>query len=210
MLNIAVLISGGGTNLQAIIDAVKQKEIDAKINLVISNRKNAYGLVRAKNENINTLYLSRKSFKSNEEYDEVIIENLKAKNIDLVVLAGYLNILTEKFVKTYDKKIINIHPSLIPSFCGEGFYGENVHKAVINSGVKITGATTHFVDENVDTGAIILQDFVLVDITDDCKSIAQKVLVKEHKLIVETVKAFCENRILFKDNKTFVVEDRDE
>ncbi|MDD7764931.1 MAG: phosphoribosylglycinamide formyltransferase [Peptoniphilaceae bacterium] len=210
MLNIAVLISGGGTNLQAIIDAVKQKEIDAKINLVISNRKNAYGLVRAKNENINTLYLSRKSFKSNEEYDEVIIENLKAKNIDLVVLAGYLNILTEKFVKTYDKKIINIHPSLIPSFCGEGFYGENVHKAVINSGVKITGATTHFVDENVDTGAIILQDFVLVDITDDYKSIAQKVLVKEHKLIVETVKAFCENRILFKDNKTFVVEDRDE
>lgn len=210
MLNIAVLISGGGTNLQAIIDAVKQKEIDAKINLVISNRKNAYGLVRAKNENINTLYLSRKSFKSNEEYDEVIIENLKAKNIDLIVLAGYLNILTEKFVKTYDKKIINIHPSLIPSFCGEGFYGENVHKAVINSGVKITGATTHFVDENVDTGAIILQDFVLVDITDDCKSIAQKVLVKEHKLIVETVKAFCENRILFKDNKTFVVEDRDE
>ncbi|MCI5996686.1 MAG: phosphoribosylglycinamide formyltransferase [Parvimonas sp.] len=210
MLNIAVLISGGGTNLQAIIDAVKQKEIDAKINLVISNRKNAYGLVRAKNENINTLYLSRKSFKSNEEYDEVIIENLKAKNIDLVVLAGYLNILTEKFVKTYDKKVINIHPSLIPSFCGEGFYGENVHKAVINSGVKITGATTHFVDENVDTGAIILQDFVLVDITDDYKSIAQKVLVKEHKLIVETVKAFCENRILFKDNKTFVVEDRDE
>lgn len=210
MLNIAVLISGGGTNLQALIDVVKQKEIDAKINLVISNRKNAYGLVRAKNENINTLYLSRKYFKSNEEYDEVIIENLKSKNIDLVVLAGYLNILTEKFVKTYDKKIINIHPSLIPSFCGEGFYGENVHKAVINSGVKITGATTHFVDENVDTGAIILQDFVLVDITDDYKSIAQKVLVKEHKLIVETVKAFCENRILFKDNKTFVVEDRDE
>lgn len=210
MLNIAVLISGGGTNLQALIDVVKQKEIDAKINLVISNRKNAYGLVRAKNENINTLYLSRKYFKSNEEYDEVIIENLKSKNIDLVVLAGYLNILTEKFVKTYDKKIINIHPSLIPSFCGEGFYGENVHKAVINSGVKITGATTHFVDENVDTGAIILQDFVIVDITDDYKSIAQKVLVKEHKLIVETVKAFCENRILFKDNKTFVVEDRDE
>ena len=207
MLNIAVFISGGGTNLQSIIDAIKEKKINGQIKLVFSNRKNAYGLVRAQNEKIDTFYLNRKNFFSNEEYDEGILEELNRKNIDLIVLAGYLNILSSKLVSKYPNRIINIHPSLIPSFCGDGFYGENVHKAVIKSGVKFTGATTHFVDENVDTGAIILQDVVPIFINDDFETVAKRVLEIEHKILVKTVKAFCDNKIVFKDNRAFIVEE---
>lgn len=207
MLNIAVFISGGGTNLQAIINAVKENKINGKIKLVFSNRKNAYGLIRAQNESIDTFYLNRKKFFSSEEYDERILEELERKNIDLIVLAGYLNILSSKLVSKYSNRIINIHPSLIPSFCGDGFYGENVHKAVIKSGVKFTGATTHFVDENVDTGAIILQDVVPIFINDDFETVAKRVLEIEHKILVKTVKAFCDNKIVFKDNRAFIVEE---
>lgn len=207
MLNIAVFISGGGTNLQAIIDAVKENKINGKIKLVFSNRKNAYGLIRAQNESIDTFYLNRKKFFSSEKYDERILEELERKNIDLIVLAGYLNILSLKLVSKYSNRIINIHPSLIPSFCGDGFYGENVHKAVIKSGVKFTGATTHFVDENVDTGAIILQDVVPVLINDDFETVAKRVLEIEHEILVKTVKAFCDNKIVFKDNRAFIVEE---
>ena len=146
-------------------------------------------------------------FKNNEDYDEKIIEELEKRNIDLIVLAGYLNILSKKLVSKYSKQIINIHPSLIPSFCGDGFYGENVHKAVINSGVKFTGATTHFVDENVDTGSIIMQDVVSVNINDDYETIAKKVLKIEHIILVNTIKAFCENRIIFDKNRAFIVEE---
>ena len=207
MLNIAVFISGGGTNLQAIINAVKENKINGEIKLVFSNRKNAYGLIRAQNESIDTFYLNRKKFFSSEEYDERILEELERKNIDLIVLAGYLNILSSKLVSKYSNRIINIHPSLIPSFCGDGFYGENVHKAVIKSGVKFTGATTHFVDENVDTGAIILQDVVPVLINDDFETVAKRVLEIEHEILVKTVKAFCDNKIVFKDNRAFIVEE---
>jgi len=207
MLNIAVFISGGGTNLQAIINAVKENKINGKIKLVFSNRKNAYGLIRAQNESIDTFYLNRKKFFSNEEYDERILEELERKNIDLIVLAGYLNILSSKLVSKYPNRIINIHPSLIPSFCGDGFYGENVHKAVIKSGVKFTGATTHFVDENVDAGAIILQDIVPIFVNDDFETVAKRVLEIEHKILVKTVKAFCDNKIVFKDNRAFIVEE---
>lgn len=207
MLNIAVFISGGGTNLQAIINAVKENKINGKIKLVFSNRKNAYGLIRAQNESIDTFYLNRKKFFSSEKYDERILEELERKNIDLIVLAGYLNILSSKLVSKYSNRIINIHPSLIPSFCGDGFYGENVHKAVIKSGVKFTGATTHFVDENVDTGAIILQDVVPVLINDDFETVAKRVLEIEHEILVKTVKAFCDNKIVFKDNRAFIVEE---
>ena len=207
MMNVAVFISGGGTNLQAIIDAIKENKINGKIKLVFSNRKNAYGLIRAQNESIDTFYLNRKKFFSSEEYDERILEELERKNIDLIVLAGYLNILSSKLVSKYSNRIINIHPSLIPSFCGDGFYGENVHKAVIKSGVKFTGATTHFVDENVDTGAIILQDVVPVLINDDFETVAKRVLEIEHKILVKTVKAFCDNKIVFKDNRAFIVEE---
>ena len=207
MMNVAVFISGGGTNLQAIIDAIKENKINGKIKLVFSNRKNAYGLIRAQNESIDTFYLNRKKFFSDEEYDERILEELERKNIDLIILAGYLNILSSKLVSNYSNRIINIHPSLIPSFCGDGFYGENVHKAVIKSGVKFTGATTHFVDENVDTGAIILQDVVPIFINDDFETVAKRVLEIEHKILVKTVKAFCDNKIIFKDNRAFIVDE---
>ena len=207
MKNIAVFISGGGTNLQAIINATENKEINAKIKLVFSNKKNAYGLERAKKANIETLYLNRKKFSKSEEYDEGILKVLKEKDIDLIVLAGYLGILTSKIISNYRGRIINIHPSLIPSFCGSGFYGEHVHKAVIKKGVKITGATTHFVDEIIDGGAIIMQDTVPVQMNDDYKSIAAKVLEVEHKILVKTVKAFCENRIIFKENGAFITEE---
>lgn len=207
MKNIAVFISGGGTNLQAIINATENKEINAKIKLVFSNKKNTYGLERAKKANIETLYLNRKNFSKSEEYDEEILKVLKEKDIDLIVLAGYLGILTSKIISNYRGRIINIHPSLIPSFCGSGFYGEHVHKAVIKKGVKITGATTHFVDEIIDGGAIIMQDTVPVQMNDDYKSIAAKVLEVEHKILVKTVKAFCENRIIFKGNGAFITEE---
>ena len=160
MLNIAVFISGGGTNLQAIINAVKENKINGKIKLVFSNRKNAYGLIRAQNESIDTFYLNRKKFFCNEEYDERILEELERRNIDLIVLAGYLNILSLKFVH-----------------------------------------------EKVDTGAIILQDVVPVYINDDFETVAKRVLEIEHKILVKTVKAFCDNKIVFKDNRAFIVEE---
>lgn len=207
MVNIAVFISGNGTNLQSLIDATKDKFINGKIKLVFSNRKKAFGLIRAKNENIDTLYLNRKNFSSNEDYDMEILKNLNKKNIDLIVLCGYLNILSYKLIKSFDKKIINIHPSLIPSFCGCGFFGENVHKEVIKRGVKFTGATTHFVDENVDTGLIILQDIVRVNKNDDYISISKKVLEVEHKILVKTIKAFCDKKIVLKDDRAFILED---
>ncbi|MDU1643312.1 phosphoribosylglycinamide formyltransferase, partial [Peptoniphilus harei] len=144
--NIAVLISGGGTNLQAIIDNTENNYINGKIKIVISNREDAYGLVRAEKAGIPGLCIKD---------DEELISKLRENNIDLIILAGYLKILPEKITKIYENKIINIHPSLIPAFCGRGYYGLKVHEAVISRGVKYTGATTHFVNEGADEGPII-------------------------------------------------------
>ena len=167
MLNIGVLISGGGTNLQAIIDETKSGGINGTVKLVISNKENAYGLERARLSKIKAVY---------ETDEDKIIELLKENNIDLIVLAGYLKIITPKFVDEFRNKIINIHPSLIPSFCGKGYYGEKVHQGVIDYGAKVTGATVHFVDEGADTGAIIMQETVNVEQDDDSKSLAKRVL----------------------------------
>ena len=163
MLNIGVLISGGGTNLQAIIDETKSGAINGTVKLVISNKEDAYGLERARLSGIKAVY---------ETDEDKIIELLKENNIDLIVLAGYLKIITPKFVDEFRNKIINIHPSLIPSFCGKGYYGEKVHQGVIDYGAKVTGATVHFVDEGADTGAIIMQETVNVEQDDDAKSLA--------------------------------------
>lgn len=148
MLNIAVLISGGGSNLQSIIDGCESGYINGIVKLVISNKDNVYGLERARKHNIKTFV---------EKEDEKIIDLLNKENIDLVVLAGYLKIISPKFVEAFRNKIINIHPSLIPAFCGEGYYGKKVHESVINYGAKLSGATVHFVDEGADTGPIIMQ-----------------------------------------------------
>ncbi|MGL5641310.1 MAG: phosphoribosylglycinamide formyltransferase [Paraclostridium sp.] len=187
MLNLAVLISGGGSNLQSIIDGCETGYINGKVKLVISNKDKVYGLERAKKHNI-------KAVVESEEYK--VIELLKKEKIDLIVLAGYLKIISPTFVETFRNKIINIHPSLIPAFCGEGYYGKKVHKAVIDYGAKISGATVHFVDEGADTGPIIIQASVEVKHDDTPDSLAERVLNVEHKILKESVKLYCENKLI--------------
>ena len=193
MLNIGVLISGGGTNLQAIIDETKSGGINGTVKLVISNKEDAYGLERARLSGIKAIY---------ETDEDKIIGLLKENNIDLIVLAGYLKIITPKFVDEFRNKIINIHPSLIPSFCGKGYYGEKVHQGVIDYGAKVTGATVHFVDEGADTGAIIMQETV----NDDAKSLAKRVLEVEHRILKESIRLFCENKLSIQGRRVFINE----
>ena len=197
MLNIGILISGGGTNLQAIIDETKSGGINGTVKLVISNKENAYGLERARLSKIKAVY---------ETDEDKIIELLKENNIDLIVLAGYLKIITPKFVDEFRNKIINIHPSLIPSFCGKGYYGEKVHQGVIDYGAKVTGATVHFVDEGADTGAIIMQETVNVEQDDDAKSLAKRVLEVEHRILKESIRLFCENKLSIQGRRVFINE----
>ena len=197
MLNIGVLISGGGTNLQAIIDETKSGGINGTVKLVISNKENAYGLERARLSKIKAIY---------ETDEDKIIGLLKENNIDLIVLAGYLKIITPKFVDEFRNKIINIHPSLIPSFCGKGYYGEKVHQGVIDYGAKVTGATVHFVDEGADTGAIIMQEAVNVEQDDDAKSLAKRVLEVEHRILKESIRLFCENKLSIQGRRVFINE----
>nr|WP_294574443.1 phosphoribosylglycinamide formyltransferase [uncultured Romboutsia sp.] len=197
MLNIGVLISGGGTNLQAIIDETKSGGINGTVKLVISNKEDAYGLERARLSGIKAIY---------ETDEDKIIELLKENNIDLIVLAGYLKIITPKFVDEFRNKIINIHPSLIPSFCGKGYYGEKVHQGVIDYGAKVTGATVHFVDEGADTGAIIMQETVNVEQGDDAKSLAKRVLEVEHRILKESIRLFCENKLSIQGRRVFINE----
>lgn len=197
MLNIGVLISGGGTNLQAIIDETKSGGINGTVKLVISNKENAYGLERARLSKIKAVY---------ETDEDKIIGLLKENNIDLIVLAGYLKIITPKFVDEFRNKIINIHPSLIPSFCGKGYYGEKVHQGVIDYGAKVTGATVHFVDEGADTGAIIMQETVNVEQDDDAKSLAKRVLEVEHRILKESIRLFCENKLRIQGRRVFINE----
>lgn len=204
MKKIAVMISGGGTNLQSLIDRIHLKH--AEIDLVISNRKNAYGLERAAAAGIDTMCVSCKQYPDDEEFDGIIVEELIKRDIELVVLAGYLKILTKSFLQKYRDRIINIHPSLIPSFCGEGFYGERVHRSVFEKGVKVTGATTHFVSEEVDGGHIIMQEAVAINENDGVEDIAHKVLEIEHRVLSETVRAYLEDRIVIKNNRAFVRE----
>lgn len=206
MLKIGVLISGGGTNLQSLIDNTESGNINGKIDLIISNNKDAYGLERGRSANIDSLYIDPKDFSDNEEYNKMIIEELEKRSIDLIVLAGYLKILSKEFINKYRNKIINIHPSLIPSFSGDGYYGEKVHKAVLDYGVKYTGVTVHFVDEGTDTGPIILQDIIRVSEDDTIESLEKKVLLIEHNLLVKAVRLFSENRIILEGRKTKIIE----
>lgn len=206
MVNIGILISGSGTNLQAIIDNINEGNIDGEIKLVISNKKDAYGLVRAEEAGIETLYLDRKEFSTDEEYNKKIMEEFTKRDVELVVLAGYLRILSKEFVQKYKNRIINIHPSLIPSFCGEGCYGERVHKMVLDYGVKVTGATVHFVDEGTDTGPIILQKAVKVEDDDTVESLKEKVLKIEHELLPEAIKLYCQGRLSVEGRKVKIID----
>lgn len=201
---IAVLVSGRGSNLQTIIDNIEAGNINGKIDVVISSRKNAYALERASKYNIDGVYIGKGNFTDIDKRNNKIIEELQKRRIDLIVLAGYMSILSEKLVKLYKNKIINIHPSLIPSFCGKGFYGSRVHEAVIEYGVKLTGATVHFVDEGTDTGPVILQEAVEVDFNDTVETLSKKVLKIEHKLLPLGVKLFCEDRLYVEGRKVRV------
>lgn len=207
MLNIAVFVSGGGTNLQALIDAENRGEIkNGKITFVLASNENAYALERAKKAGIETAVVSRKSFETKQDYDKAVLEVLDGKNIDLIVLAGFLSILGSDLIKKYENKIINVHPSLIPMFCGDGFYGKKVHTAVLNSGVKVTGATVHFVNEITDGGAIILQKAVPVEQSDDEDILQYRVMRSaEWEILPKAVSLFCQGKIKINGNKTEII-----
>lgn len=206
MLKIGVLISGGGTNLQCLIDNTKSGNINGKIQLIISDNRNAYGLERGKVAGIESLYIEPKDFSTMEEYNLKLIEEFEERGVDLIVLAGYLKILSKDFIDKFKYKIINIHPSLIPSFCGDGYYGEKVHQAVLEYGAKYTGATVHFVDEGTDTGPIIIQEVVAVEDDETIDSLKNKVLKVEHDILVKAVKLFCEDRITLEGRRTKIIE----
>lgn len=197
MLNIAVLVSGGGTDLQSIIDACKQGKINGQIKLVISNRIKAYGLERAKKAGIETAVVKKD--------DELIVSMLKERDIDLVVLAGYLAILTDTLIDAYPNQIINIHPSLIPSFCGNGMYGMHVHDAVLARGVKVSGATVHFVSSEVDGGPIIKQEACDISDLDSAEDIQARVLEIEHRILPEVVGLYCDGKIKIENGRAKVI-----
>lgn len=183
-VNIAVLVSGGGTNLQALIDAQKSGIIaSGEIKLVVSSNKNAYALKRAENAGIKTVVCERKGF-SQKEFEESILNALEEEKIDVIVLAGFMSILSADFVKRYPERIINVHPSLIPSFCGEGFYGLRVHKAALDYGVKVTGATVHFVNEIPDGGRIIMQKAVEINENDTPEALQKRVMENAEWIIL--------------------------
>ena len=199
MKKIAVFISGGGTDLQSLIDSVHEKS--GLIRLVVSSRGDAYGLERAKRKGIETMVLPK------GEYDSALLEELKKREVEWIVLAGFLKILTPAFIRHFSRHIVNIHPSLIPAFSGPGFYGMRVHEAVYRAGVKWSGATVHFVSEVVDGGAILLQEVVPVLEADGPEEIAGKVLEVEHRILPAAVKACLEDRVFWQGERAFIREE---
>ena len=199
MFKIAVLVSGGGTNLQSIIDAVKVGELDCKIEMVISSKDGVYALERAKEVGIDTYVVSKKEYGENQS--NRILELTEGK-VDLIVLAGYLSILDGKILDKFKNRIINIHPSLIPSFCGPKMYGLHVHEAAIKKGVKVSGCTVHFVNNEVDGGAIILQEAVPVYFEDRAEDLQKRILVKEHLLLPKAIKLISEGKVNVIDGRS--------
>lgn len=207
MLRVLVLVSGGGTNLQAILDAMEDGRItNTEIVGVISNKMDAYALTRAENQKIPTSLVNKKDFKNLEGFNQALLETIDSYQPDLIVLAGFLVILPEELIKHYPNKIINIHPSLIPSFCGEGYYGLRVHEAVLQRGSKVTGATVHFVDEGTDTGPILLQKAVEVR-NDDTKESLQKRVMEEAEWVIlpKAIDLIANGKVIFRDNKAYVI-----
>lgn len=196
MVNIAVLVSGSGSNLQSLIDHQNNHDFDGEIKLVIANKKNAYGLVRAAENNIDNFYVRND--------DRRLLELLQQYQIDLVVLAGYLAVISDEVLEKYENKMINIHPSLIPSFCGPGFYGHHVHEAAYQRGVHYSGATVHFVSKVVDGGPIILQEVVSVKDVKDASEIGDRVLQVEHQILPQAVELFCDNKLEVKEGRVII------
>ncbi|XOQ44748.1 MAG: Phosphoribosylglycinamide formyltransferase [Clostridium sp.] len=209
MLNIAVLVSGGGTNLQALIDAEKSGKIpNGRITLVISSKDDAYAVTRAKRAGIPVEILRRRDYPAQDDYDARLLELLEQEKIGLVVLAGFMTIISPRVIERYRNRIINIHPSLIPSFCGEGCYGLRVHQAALKKGVKVTGATVHFVNEICDGGPIILQKAVEVLPDDTPETLQHRVMEQaEWKLLPKAVALFCAGRLTVENGIVKVKED---
>ena len=205
MLRLGVLVSGGGTNLQAIIDRIEDKTItNAEIAVVISNNQGAYALERAKTHGIQAECISPKDFADREEFHKALLKELQKNKVDLVVLAGYLVAIPPVIVEAYPNRIINIHPSLIPSFCGTGFYGLKVHEGVLDRGVKVTGATVHFVDTGTDTGPIILQKAVEVQNGDTPQILQKRVMEEaEWKILPAAIDLIANDRVTVENNKVF-------
>lgn len=207
MLNIAVFVSGGGTNLQALIDAQARGEIpNGRITFVLASNASAYALERAKRAGIETAVVSRKTYDFKEAYDRAVLEALEGRDIGLIVLAGFLSILGTEVIRRYENKIINVHPSLIPLFCGDGFYGKRVHRAVLDSGMKVTGATVHFVNEVTDGGAIILQKAVPIEQGDTEDILQYRVMrLAEWEILPKAVSLFCDGRIRIDGKHTTIL-----
>lgn len=204
MFKIAVLASGGGSNLQSIIDNIENGFLNCTIEMVIGSKEGIYALERGKENGIETFVVSRKDY-GNKTSDK-ILELAKERNIDLIVLAGYLSILEGNILKEYKNKIINIHPSLIPSFCGEKMYGLNVHKAAIKKGVKVSGCTVHFVNDEVDGGEIIIQKAVPVYFEDTAEVLQKRILKEEHKILPLAIKYISEGKIEIKSGRVNILK----
>ena len=209
MLKLAVLVSGGGTNLQAIIDAISAGKItNACISVVISSNANAYALERARAHGIEALCISPKDFESREAFNQAFLDKLNSYNVDLVVLAGFLVVLPEMMIKEYTNRIVNIHPSLIPSFCGKGFYGLKVHEGVLARGVKVTGATVHFVDEGTDTGPIILQKAVEVEQGDTPEVLQRRVMEQaEWVILPKAIDLIANGKVSVEDGHVIIAKE---
>lgn len=208
MLKVGVLVSGGGTNLQAILDAIDSGKItNAEISLVISNNPNAYALERAKNHNIEAVCISPKQYESREKFHKALLEKLKESGVELIVLAGFLVAIPPMIVEAYPNKIINIHPSLIPSFCGVGYYGLHVHEKALARGVRVTGATVHFVDTGTDTGPIILQKAVKIKSDDTPEVLQRRVMEKaEWKILPKAINLIANGKVKVVDGRVEIEE----
>ena len=203
---IAVLVSGGGTNLQALIDAEKRGELGGgEISLVLASKPDVYALERAKINGIESAVLARKAYDSIAEYSRALADTLEAASIDLVVLAGFLTIIDEQVYERFPNRILNVHPALIPSFCGKGFYGLHVHEAALEKGVKVSGATVHIVIPECDAGPIVLQKAVEIREDDTPETLQKRIMEEaEWKILPEAVRLFCEDKITVKDNKVYI------
>ncbi|MCI9531131.1 MAG: phosphoribosylglycinamide formyltransferase [Lachnospiraceae bacterium] len=208
MLKIVVCVSGGGTNLQAMIDGIRDGAItNTEIRAVISNNPGAYALERAKAHGIEGICISPKQFPDRAAFNQAFLEQLSSYSPDLIVLAGFLVVLPEAMVRQYPNRIINVHPSLIPSFCGTGYYGLKVHEGVLDRGVKVTGATVHFVDEGTDTGPILLQHPVMVEPDDTPGSLQQRVMEQaEWKILPQAVDLIANGKVAVRDGKAIILE----
>jgi len=207
MLKIGVLASGGGTNLQAVIDAIARGEVPARIVSVVSNNKSAYALERAQMYDIPGTWMPRKKYPEAGAYEAALAEHFRAHDVDLILTAGFMVILDESFTRAFPNRVMNIHPSLIPAFCGKGFYGLRVHEAALAAGVKVTGATVHFVNEEADAGPIILQETVRIRDADTAETLQKRVMEEvEWVILPKAVRLFAEGKLAVRGGRVYIAE----